>query len=49
MWRGLTTFGRGVVIALCGVLIKSAGSLMKEDVFSLVLTTIGIIAFIVGL
>ena len=37
---------QGVVIVLCGVLIKSAGSLMKEDVFSLVLTTIGIIAFI---
>jgi hypothetical protein len=38
-----------VVIALCGVLIKSAGSLMKEDVFSLVLTTIGIIVLLVGL
>jgi hypothetical protein len=48
VWRGLTTFGRGLFIALLGILIKSAGSL-KEDTFSLILTIIGIIAFIAGL
>ena len=49
MWRGLTTFGRGLVIALCGILIQSASNLVKEDVLSLSLTTIGIIIFIAGL
>jgi len=49
MWRGLTTFGRGLIIALCGILIQSVSSLVKEDIFSLTLTTIGIIAFIAGL
>ena len=49
IWRGLTIFGRGLVIALCGVLIKSAGNLVGEDTISLILTTIGIIVFIAGL
>ena len=49
MWRGLTTFGRGLIIALCGILIQSASSLLKDDFLSLSLTTIGVIAFIVGL
>ena len=49
MWRGLTSFGRGLIIALCGILIQSASSLLKEDLLALILTTIGTIAFIVGL
>jgi len=49
VWRGLTTFGRGLIIALCGILIQSASNLVKEDLLALILTTIGIIAFIVGL
>jgi hypothetical protein len=49
VWRGLTTFGRGLFIALLGILTKSAGSLVKEDTFSLILTIIGIITFIAGL
>jgi len=49
MWSGLTTFGRGLIIALCGILIQSASSLLQEDLLALILTTIGIIAFIVGL
>ena len=49
MWRGLTIFGRGLVIALCGILMQSASSLLQEDLLALILTTIGIIAFIVGL
>ena len=49
LWRCLTTFGRGLVIALTGVLIKSAGGLVKEETVSLVLTTVGIIIFSFGL
>jgi len=49
MWRGLTSFGRGLIISLCGILIQSASSLLKEDLLALILTTIGTIAFIVGL
>ena len=46
---GLTTFGWGLVIGLSGVFLKSAGSLVKEDLFSMILTTIGIVVFIAGL
>ena len=49
VWRGLTTFGRGLFLVLLGILTKSAGSLVKEDTLSLILTTVGIIAFIAGL
>ena len=49
VWYGLPTFGRGLVIGLSGVFIKSAGSLVKEDLLSMILTTIGIIVFIAGL
>ena len=49
LWRCLTTFGRGLVIALTGILIKSAGDLVTEETVSFVLTTIGIIIFSVGL
>ena len=49
VWRGLTTFGRGLVIALSGIVIQSTSSLLKDDFLSLCLTTIGVIAFIVGL
>jgi uncharacterized membrane protein len=49
VWHGLTTFGRGLFIALCGILIQSSSALVKEDTLSLTLTTIGIIIFIVGL
>ena len=49
MWRGLTSFGRGLIIALCGILIQSASSLLQEDLLALILTTTGTIAFIVGL
>ena len=49
MWYDLTTFGRGLIIGLSGVFIKSAGSLVKDDLFSMLLTTIGIIVFIAGL
>jgi len=49
MWRVLTTFDRGLLIALCGILIQSVSNLVKEDILSLTLITIGIIAFIVGL
>jgi len=49
LWSGLTKFGRGLFIILLGILTKSAGSLVKEDTFSLLLTTIGVIAFFIGL
>jgi hypothetical protein len=49
VWYGLTTFGWGLIIGLIGVFIKSAGSLVMEDLFSMILTTIGIIVFIAGL
>ena len=43
LWRGLTTFGRGLLIALGGVVIKSASSPVKDDTVSLALTTLGIL------
>jgi hypothetical protein len=49
VWYGLTTFGRGLIIGMSGVFIKSAGSLVKEDLISMILTTIGIIVFFAGL
>ena len=49
VWYGLTTFGRGFIIGMIGVFIKSAGSLVKEDFLSMILTTIGIIVFFAGL
>lgn len=49
VWRGLTSFGRGLVIAMSGILIKSAGNLTGENFFSLILTTSGIIVFLAGL
>ncbi|MBW2470602.1 MAG: hypothetical protein JRE18_00850 [Deltaproteobacteria bacterium] len=49
LWRCLTTFGRGLVIALTGILIKSAGDLVMEGIVSLALTTIGVVIFSVGL
>ena len=49
LWRGLTTFGRGLVTAILGVLTQSASSLVKDDSLALVLTTIGIVVFVAGL
>jgi hypothetical protein len=41
--HGSTTFGKGRVIALGGVLIKSAIRLVEASAVALVLTTLGII------
>ena len=49
LWRGLTTFGRGLLLVLLGMLTKGAASLVQENTISLLLTTIGIIAFITGI
>lgn len=48
-WRGLTPLGKGLFMALGGILIKSAGSLANNDILALSLTTVGIIIFVIGL
>ena len=49
LWCGLTTFGRGLLLVLLGMLTKGSASLVHENTISLLLTTIGIIAFITGI
>lgn len=49
LWRGLTTFGRGLLLVLLGMLTKGAAGLVQENTVSVLLATIGIIAFITGI
>jgi len=49
LWRGLTTFGRGLLLVLLGMLAKGAASLVQGNTISLLLTSIGIIAVITGI
>ena len=49
LWRGMTTFGRGLLLVLLGMLAKGAASLVQGNTISLLLTSIGIIAVITGI
>lgn len=49
LWLGLDLFGCGLVIAISGVLLKSASILVNNETAAFILTTIGIIVFIAGL
>ena len=49
MWCGLTTFGKGLVLALSGIIIQSTSILVKDNTLSLILATTGIMSFIPGL
>ena len=49
LWRGLTTFGRGLLLVLLGMLTNGAAILGQGNTISLLLTSIGIIAFITGI
>ena len=49
LWRDLTTFGRGLLLVLLGLLAKGAAGLVQKNTFSLLLATLGIISFITGI
>ena len=49
LWRGFTTFGRGLLLVLLGLLAKGAAGLVQKNPFSLLLATLGIISIITGI
>jgi len=49
LYYGLTTFCRGMAVIFFGVMIESAGSLVKMNRLSNFLTSAGIIIFLYGL
>jgi FtsH-binding integral membrane protein len=48
-WLGLSRFGRGLTIALCGFFIKAFSHFVESDHLSLFITSVGVIVFVAGL
>ena len=49
VWHGRTMYVRGLILVLAGILIKSAGNLIRADFPAKVLTISGIVIFCFGL